>query len=400
LLASGHRADGFAAACHGMAVCAPAERTRTLAELAPVWQAADVGIPLDGAAAFERGIAAAGENRLEVAVAHLRWAVAVDPGNPQRTQSLAVALGRLGYAHDAIRVLSHHERGDATRLIGRLLVDCGRDEDAVKILRYAARRFRTAEDWALLATAAHRSGDDPVAVSAGQRAAALGVKNQPLLITLATSLYRMGDFIECERVAQQLITEGDRTVKLAGLHAMARALAGQGRHVDALPYAKAATELGPEGDLAAELAETMNQIVAQDMPPVRPSVELSMERQACDELEAGKFETLMTAVSSPSWGIARIALAACEVRRDDESGIPVSPRALEAALVILERSTGATQPEAVLARIRALRIRDNAFIQIDPPPPLGARYTPEDFERAYAERERRPRRASTASAAR
>jgi hypothetical protein len=68
--------------------------------------------------------------------------------------------------------------------------------------------------------------------------------------------------------------------------------------------------------------------------------------------------------------------------------------------VILERSTGATQPDAVLARIRALRIRDNAFIQIDPPPPLGARDTPEDFERAYAERERRPRRASTAGAAR
>jgi hypothetical protein len=67
--------------------------------------------------------------------------------------------------------------------------------------------------------------------------------------------------------------------------------------------------------------------------------------------------------------------------------------------VILERSKGATQPEAVLARIRALRIRDNAFIQIDPPPPLGARYTPEEFERAYAERERRPARATPAASA-
>jgi hypothetical protein len=139
----------------------------------------------------------------------------------------------------------------------------------------------------------------------------------------------------------------------------------------------------------------MERIVAQEAPPVRPSVELSLERQACDELEAGRFESLVSAVSSPSWGIARVALAACEVRRDDESGIPVSPRALDAAVVILERSAGATQPEAVLARIRALRIRDNAFIQIDPPPPLGVRYTPEELERAYAERERRPHRAST-----
>jgi hypothetical protein len=119
-----------------------------------------------------------------------------------------------------------------------------------------------------------------------------------------------------------------------------------------------------------------------------------MERQAYDELEAGKFESLATAVSSPSWGIARTALAACEVRREDESGIPVSPRALEAAVVILRRSEGATEPEAVLARIRALKIRDNAFIQIDPPPPLGARATPEDLERAYAERDRPPDRPS------
>jgi tetratricopeptide (TPR) repeat protein len=400
LLRTGQRADGFAAACHGMAAVGDDERLRAMGELAPVWQAADVGIPLDGTAAFDTGVAAAADDRLDVAIAHLRWAAAVDPGNPRRAQSLAVALGRLGYAHDAIRVLSHHERSDAPRLIGRLLVECGRDDEAVRILRYAARRFRTAQDWAMLATAAHRIGDDAVAVSAGQRATALGARDHALLIPLATSLYRMGDFVACERVAQQLIAEGsDRAAKLAGLHAMARALAGQGRHVDAHPYAKAAEELGPDGPLASELAETMDRIVAQEAPPVRPSAELSMERLACDELEAGKFETLVTAVASPSWGIARVALAACEVRRDDESGIPVSPRALEAAVTILERSKGATLPDAVLARIRALRIRDNAFIQIDPPPPLGARYTREDFERAYAERERRPRRPSALAAA-
>jgi tetratricopeptide (TPR) repeat protein len=397
LLATGRRDDGFAAACRGMAATSTDHRAGVLAALAPVWQAAGVAVPLDGAAAFELGIAAASDDRLDVAVQHLAWAAALEPANPRRAQSLAVALGRAGRAHEAIRVLSRIERSDAPRLIGRVLADCGRDAEAVQILRYAARRFRTAEDWALLATAAHRSDNDPVAVSAGQRAIALGTKDHSLMTTLATSLYRMGEFIECERIAQQLIVDGaDRSAKVAGLHAMARALAGQGRHVDAHRYAKAASELAPDGELGADLAETMERIVAQEAPPVRPSVELSLERQACDELEAGKFESLVSAVSSPSWGIARVALAACEVRRDDESGIPVSPRALDAAVVILERSAGATQPEAVLARIRALRIRDNAFIQIDPPPPLGARYTPQEFERAYAERERRPVRATPA----
>ena len=83
-----------------------------------------------------------------------------------------------------------------------------------------------------------------------------------------------------------------------------------------------------------------------------------------------------------------------EFRTDDENGIPVAPRALDAALEVLGRTEGATAADAVLARIRALRIRDNAYIQIDPPPPLGLRYTPEEFERAYAERDRRPHRPS------
>jgi tetratricopeptide (TPR) repeat protein len=397
LLAAGRREEGFAAACRGIAATPAKDRARTLAELAPVWQAAGVATPLDGASAFELGVTAASEDRLDDAVSHLGWAAAVDPANRQRAQSLAVALARQGKAHEAIRVLSHHERTDAPRLVGRALIDGRRDAEAVAILRYAARRFRGAEDWAMLAGAAHRAGNDWVASDAGRRAVALGARDHALLIALATSLYRLGEFAECEQIAQRLIAEGGgRAAKVAGLHAMARALAGQGRHVDAYRYAKAVAELTPDGELAAELAVTMNRIVAQQAPPVRPSVEHAPERQAYDALVAGKLDELVAAVASPSWAIAGAALAACEFRRDDEGGVPVSPRALDAAVLILERSEGALHPEAVLARIRALRIRDNAFIQIDPPPPLGTRYTPEEFERTCAERERRPHPSGTA----
>ncbi len=395
LMASGRAADGFFAACHGMTVATANERAALTAALAPTWKAANISTPLQGAAAFDAGMASAAEDRLDVAVQHLRWAVATEPGNAKRAQSLAVALGRVGLHHEAIRALSAHDRTDAPRLIGRVLLEAGRDLDAVALLRYASRRFRTAEDWTSLATAASRAQNDAVSVEAGRRAMALGANDPGLLIGLATSLYRMGEFVDCEKIAQQLIADGGaREARLAGLHAMARALAGQGRHVDAYPYAKAAAELGPNGELAAELIETMDRIVAQQSPPVRPSFELSMERQACGDLEAGKFDTLIAAISSPSWGIARVALAACEFRREDESGIPVSPRALDAAVEILGRTEGATQADATLARIRALRIRDNAFIQIDPAPPLGLRYTAEEFEHAYAERERRPHRPS------
>ena len=387
--------EGFLAACRGITAIPPRDRGAAIAQLAPNWKAAEIATPLDGNAALDAGLAAASEDRLDLAVQHLRWAVAVDPTNPKRAQSLAVALGRAGKSNEAIRILSRHERVDAPRLIGRVLAECGRNVDAIPVLRYASRRFRTAEDWALLAHTASRADNDGVAVEAGRRALALGIRDPQLLVALATSLYRMGDFVDCEKIAQQLIADGGpRESRVAGLHAMARALAGQGRHVDAHPYAKAAAELGPHSDHAAELIETMDRIVAQQEPPVRPSIEMSMERQAYFDLEAGKFETLVSAISSPSWGIARVALAACEFRKEDESGIPVAPRALDGAISILGRSEGATSPEAVLARVRALRIRDNAFIQIDPPPPLGLRFTPQEFDRAYSERDRRPHRPS------
>ncbi len=396
LLGAGRPTEGFAAACRGMFATPAKDRAAALAQLAPKWKAAGIATPFQSAAAFDAGLAAASEDRLADAIVHLRWASSVEPSS-KRAQSLAVALGRLGQGLEAIRVLAQHERIDAPRLIGRVLIDAGRHVEAVPILRYASRRFRTAEDWAGLAGAAARADNDPVAVDAGQRALALGSKDNGLLVGLVRSLYRMGDFTECERIAQLLIADGGpREVRVAGLHAMARALAGQGRHVDAHPYAKAAAELGPNGELAADLIETMDRIVAQQTPPIRPSIELSMERQAYSDLEASNFDNLVDAISSPSWGIARAALAACEFRRDDESGIPVSPRALEGAVSILGRTEGVTQTEAVLVRIRALRIRDSAFIQIDPPPPLGLRYTPEEFDRLYAERDRRPHRPSVA----
>src|SRR4029078_1904625 len=103
-----------------------------------------------------------------------------------------------------------------------------------------------------------------------------------------------GEFTECERIAQRLIAEGgDRAAKVAGLHAIARALAGPGRHVDAYRYAKAAAELTPDGELGAELAATMNRIVAQQAPPVRPRVEHTPEGQAHDAALTGR----------PDWAI-------------------------------------------------------------------------------------------------
>jgi tetratricopeptide (TPR) repeat protein len=395
LMSAGKGKEGFAAACRGMTAATAKERPAALNDLLAPWRLAGIVTPIDGDQAFDAGLALVEAGNLELAVQHLRWAVAAEPGNQKRGRTLALALANSGLPLEAIRVLAAHDRNEAPRLVGRMLVEAKRYHDAVPILRYAARRFRAAEDFALLAITAGKADNDAVAVEAAKRAVQLGSTDVDVLVVLATGLYRLGDFVECERIAQQLIAQkGAKDVRVSGLHAMARALAGQGRHVDAHPYAKEAGRLSPNGELARELMETLDCIVAQTAPPVRMSPEVSMERQAFRDLEAGNLEQLTSAITSPSWSIARAALAACEFRTEDENGIPVAPRALDAALDVINRSAGMSSIDAVLARIRAMRIRDNAYIQIDPPPPLGLRYTIDEFDKAYTERERRPHRPS------
>ncbi|MFT3697204.1 MAG: hypothetical protein QM831_28940 [Kofleriaceae bacterium] len=396
LMSSGKPKEGFAAACRGMTAATAKERPASITELMGPWRTAGISTPIDSDQAFDAGIAVLEAGNFELAVQHLRWAVACEPGNPKRARALALALANSGLALEAIRVLAAHERNEAPRLVGRMLVEAKRAVDAVPVLRYAARRFRAADDFALLAITANIADNDAVSVEAAKRAIELGSTAVDMQVVLATGLYRLGDFVACEAIAQQLITlrGSSKDVRCIALHAMARALAGQGRHVDAHPYAKEAGRLNPTGALARELHETLDCIVAQTTPPIRDSAEASMERQAFLDLEAGNLEQLTSAITSPSWAIARAALAACEFRTDDENGIPVAPRALDAALDILARTAGVQSIDATLARIRALKIRDNAYIQIDPPPPLGMRFTAEEFEKMHAERERRPHRPS------
>ncbi|HEY0251173.1 MAG TPA: hypothetical protein VGC41_06580, partial [Kofleriaceae bacterium] len=333
LLSSGKPKEGFAAACRGMTAATAKERPAAIAELLGPWRLAGIITPIDSDQAFDVGIAVLEAGNFELAVQHLRWAVACEPGNPKRARALAMALSSSGLALEAIRVLAAHDRNEAPRLVGRMLVEAKRAGDAVPVLRYAARRFRAADDFALLAITANLADNDAVSVEAARRAIVLGSTAVDVQVVLATGLNRLGEFVECEQLAQQLITtRASKDVRAIGLHAMARAIAGQGRHVDAHPYAKEAGRLNPTGALARELQETLDCIVAQTAPPVRESGEASMERQAFLDLEAGNLEQLTSAITSPSWAIARAALAACEFRTDDENGIPVAPRALDAAL--------------------------------------------------------------------
>jgi hypothetical protein len=51
----------------------------------PNSQTAKIATPLSGDIAFEAGLAAASEDRLDGAIQHLQWAAAVEPGLPAGT---------------------------------------------------------------------------------------------------------------------------------------------------------------------------------------------------------------------------------------------------------------------------------------------------------------------------
>jgi hypothetical protein len=123
------------------------------------------------------------------------------------------------------------------------------------------------------------------------------------------------------------------------------------------------------------------------VPASRPGSEQSVEREAWNALAASDVETpTRLATEGNSWGLFRSALAATELRSEADNLAPVPTRALEAALMVLERSAGNTLADAVLCRLRALRIRENAFIQIDPPPPMGTRLADGELDRRLADR--------------
>jgi tetratricopeptide (TPR) repeat protein len=382
--------DAFASLCQGLAPAGAEWRAEQLAQLAPIWPPS-LGVPFGLEAAHAQGQSALGRGDLDGAVRCLRWCEALDPDSGAVKRSLGVALARQGKVAEAVRAMAGFDRSDAARLVGQAAADAKRHDAAVLAYRTAALRFTTAEEWRELAVAAWHAQDDAVAAHAYTRMlAAGGTADAPTLHALATSLYNTGQWAACEPVARRLveIAGGDATYRSAGLHALARALSGLGRFGEAVAAAREAAARNPRPESSREIADTLAFAQSGRVPPhTTTSPELSVERRAFDALavsDVGIPEEL--ASQGNSWGLFRAALAATELRNDSENHVPVPARALEAAIMVLDRTLGNPLPDAVLCRIRALRIRENAFIQIDPPPPLGSRLAAGELDRRLSER--------------
>ncbi|MCB9573009.1 MAG: hypothetical protein H6709_13075, partial [Kofleriaceae bacterium] len=375
------------------------ERAAVLAAIEPAWRAAGVDVPFDFAAAQARGLAALLEGEHEQALRCLRWCQALDPRDPVVAKNVGIAHASLGEVHRAVRAFAGFDRDDAARHAGAALMQAGRYAEATLALRYAMPRLTTPDDWRMLAVSAWYAEDDAVAAIGYQRYLDAGAAADPqTLHGLATALYASGQWDRCEEVARRLLAVAgdDPTFRACGLHAMARALAGRGKFGDAARCATEAAQLAPLADAVAEYQETARLCQAGEAPPWKPSPETSVERTAWDALAAGDMATPeRLAMHGNSWGLFRAALTASEARGDRDQAAPVASRAIDAAQLVLDRSVGTTAIDAALCRVAALRIREHAGVQIDPPPPLGSRMSRDRFEQ-----EGRRRGGAGASAAR
>ncbi len=398
LFAAGRSDEAVATLSCAYGNTTPEWRQASIAGFEELWRAAEVDVPfgLDDACRTAHAAVATGD--LARAERCMRWACARDPASPELARELGVIVGLRGDAPEAVRAFAHADREHAAWQAGVALFQHGRPVEAVRALRLAALRFRTADEWRFLATAAWYAEDPETAAAACRAMIAAGAPSDPpTLHLLLSGLVRSGQWAEAEQAAQRLgaIAGADPTWAALAAGGRARALCGQGRYGEALPWAERAAAMNGVAEHAPELADTLACARNRTPPAHRPGARSRPGARALALLVAGDVAgCARMARDGTTWDVRTAELLAAAVRAPGEDDRLLSPRALEAASGILDRSCGAVERDAVRARILALRIVEDAFIQIDPPPPLGARVDAAAFERLWADRLARQRPAT------
>ncbi len=189
-----------------------------------------------------------------------------------------------------------------------------------------------------------------VAATGGEAAAA-----QRLAMTAA----RAGRLYECA-AACALIDRG-KAAKLA-----ARMLSEAKRFDLALPAARLAWLLSrtSEDENLMKQAAALAQVAEPEDPA----------RQAWRAILDGDLTSARAyAASGQSWPLTRAALTAAAVRGDADAQFPVAAPARGQLTDLLSATVGQTDMDALLCRVDALKLREDAQWPVDPPTPLGPR---------------------------
>jgi tetratricopeptide (TPR) repeat protein len=360
-------------------------------------QAAAVGDAATATAAGQRAMRGASATDREAVVAVLSRAAvalglpAVALARPVETAPEAAAVRaaehlRAGAPLEALQVMAISDRASAPRRTGRMALEAGRHADALAMLRYAAHRFTRPDEWALLAAAAWHGRRPRVAVEAYQRYFDLGGPATPEMLAAHISmLTSVGRYAEATPWAHRLV-EASRQApayRAIALGSMAAVLLGTGRYAEALKHAREARELLAGGDVRA-IDELIERCTSRSAPARMADPDDEPERQAALALARGDVVTvrrLAGGVDATRGGVMAAALHAAVMRADADD-----TAALGAAATTLATTAGATNPGAVLARLLALRLREDAFILIDPSPPPSGPLDTVTFDAAFRAR--------------
>jgi tetratricopeptide (TPR) repeat protein len=364
-----------------------------LEQLRVPFEQAALGIPFDLAGASRLADERMRAKDAAGAVAALRWCRALSPRQPQVLQRLGAAYAELGWAERTLTCFNAAARGEGGGILAaaQALRDADRWPEAVKLYRFAERSFRTAEGWLALGGAAWFNEDDELAADAYSKAFEVqpSALDASQLAAYATALNNVGRYAEALSIADRLekSSGGDSQLEAASAHAKARALLGQGKFEPAATWVRRALEAKPSAPLADVYQATLALCTRREMPSPPKQRSASLSARAREALQQGAFARARElAEQEGSWVGARLVMAAVEYRDAGDSDRVVSRAASEVYAPMLEQTQGLLDLDAVLVRLQALRLRENALVPVDAPPRLGPLLTRETFEAKYLER--------------
>ncbi|HLL22983.1 MAG TPA: tetratricopeptide repeat protein, partial [Kofleriaceae bacterium] len=391
LLRAGRAPAALGVLCTGLGVAGETWRDEQLASLADSWRSAKPGVPLElekvAAGMFEalqKGDAPRAEKLG-------KWAVALDPENEEAHRNLGLALAQQGKVADALHHLVRATPDQATQILSGVLYQSGKIADAMSVLDYASRWYVRAEQWLTYGGIAYAAMDNPRTVKAYQLAYQLDrdAFDASQLNAYAGVLDEVGDYTTCEAIAKHLLrVAGDDVMwKTNAWNHLACAYIGLERFDEAVKYAKQAVKHNPLADNTAGFAATLDRARTKTKTTPPPPTEPAKVREPVFELlESGDFAAAAVTETSASWRTRRAALQATRFRFSSENDIEVTPRARAAATAVLADTVGLVELEAVVARMLALEIREQAYFARDPLPRLGDRMTRDAFYREFRAR--------------
>jgi predicted TPR repeat methyltransferase len=172
-----------------------------------------------------------------------------------------------GAAQDAAdAVISDPDDPEAKTILGIILIECGRPEDAAICLTEALAALPDKSAvWLALARAREMMGTPDLGIATLQHGLKSGVRQPEMLNALLLAFIRRGRFAEAIALGTQAGEGG--ALDATGFGLLGHALSSVDRHGEALDAYREAHKLAPEDPYLAHLLATSEAVVGKDRAP-------------------------------------------------------------------------------------------------------------------------------------